>query len=356
MTTLDYATPSAALASTPARRRPSLLNVYMQLSKARLTLMVLITTAVGYMLAPWVNIDPTGDTRSPWGTWSTQSNHAVLSGGLPDLITGSWMGLLWTVVGTGFLAAGASAFNQLMEIDRDGLMERTKRRPLPTGRISPLHGLVFGMACIIIGAGVLVERSTPMAAALGLLNVVLYAFVYTPLKTRTTLNTLVGAIVGALPPMMGWAGASGSLSAGAYLLGAILFVWQIPHFLALAWMYRAEYAKGGYRMLPVVEKDGRLTCLLVVIYSMALLAVGPAAMVLGVTGWISAIFSMVLGSVMVAAALNLSRNKTRENARKLFFASIIYLPLLLIMMVADSSESGKLTALRSTQTTDQAQR
>jgi protoheme IX farnesyltransferase len=321
MTTMEItAAPEiAAVAAVKQERRASLFSAYSQLSKARLSTMVLITTAVGYMLAPWVNAE-----------------------------TGGWRGLLWTIVGTGFLAAAASAFNQVMEIERDGMMDRTKKRPLPSGRISLLHGFLFGFVCMVIGAGVLVEMTTPLTAGLGLFTVVLYALVYTPLKSRTSLNTIVGAVVGAIPPMMGWAAAEGgmSLSGGAWLMGCILFIWQIPHFLALAWLYRGDYVKGGYRMLPVIDPSGRLTCRLIVVYSMALLPLGPAAMIMGITGWVSAVFSVVLGAVMVAAALNLSKNKTRDNARKVFLLSVVYLPLLMLMMVMDSQQGGRFVSFR----------
>lgn len=285
----------------------TLYSQYMQLSKARLNALVLATTAVGYLLA---------------------------SGGPVR-----WGGLALTLLGTGLAAIGAAALNQVLEAERDGRMERTRGRPLASGQISKMHGTIFALACIGAGLAILVDWVDPIAAGLGMLNVLVYAAIYTPLKPVTSLNTIVGAVCGALPPMMGWAAASGELSIGAWLLGAILFVWQIPHFLALAWLYRADYARGGFRMLPVIDPTGRLTCLMIVLYSLALLPLGIAVSAAGVAGWVFAAGSVALGSGLLLLGVKLSREKTRENARRVFLASVTYLPLLLSLMVADGRTS-----------------
>ncbi len=277
---------------------------YFQLAKVRLTAMVLVTTAVGYLLAS------TGPIR--------------------------WTGLAMTILGTGLAAIGAGTFNQLLEIDRDAKMERTRNRPLPAGLLSPAHALVFGTAATAAGLGILNELVNPLTAALGLANVLVYTLIYTPLKPRTTLNTLVGAVCGALPPVMGWTGAANQLSPEAGLLGSILFFWQVPHFLSFVWLYRADYANAGYRMLPVGDPSGRFTCLTIVLYSLALLPLGLAATFWGIAGYLFGAASLVLGLGLFLLALRLRSAKTQQNARRMFLASIAYLPVLFAFMVADS--------------------
>ncbi len=175
----------------------------------------------------------------------------------------------------------------------------------------------------------------PLTALLGLTNLVIYAFVYTPLKRISTLNTLVGAICGAIPPMMGYAAATGRIGLPAIILGLLLFVWQIPHFLALAWMYRDDYAYGGFRMLPVVDTSGQVTCRMMILYSALLIPVSTAACFFGFAGASFGVAALALGLVMVYLSLRLRREKTRQNARRVFLASVIYLPLVLIVLVAD---------------------
>ncbi len=277
---------------------------YLELAKIRLTAMVLITTAVGYLLA----------ASRPLAGW----------------------GLLWTVLGTGLAAVGASTFNQILEVDRDAKMVRTRNRPLPAGRISRGHAFAFALVTTAAGLGVLNELVNPLTSLLGLANVLVYTLVYTPLKPRTSLNTLVGAICGALPPVMGWTGASNELTLGAGLLAAILFLWQVPHFLAFSWLYRSDYARAGYRMLPVIDPSGRLTCLLIVLYTLALLPMGLSATFCGMAGYLFGALSLVLGVGFFLLALQLRAAKTNENARRLFLASIIYLPLLLLFLVVDA--------------------
>jgi len=292
-------------ASVPAAAQ-SLLRSYMELGKARLSLMVVVTAAVGYFVA------------------SQTMEHT------------NWTRLWWTCLGTFLAAVGASAFNQAIEAPRDARMPRTFKRPIPAGHISRTHAAFVGLIASIIGVAILCPTSNGLAALLCTVNLLLYVLVYTPMKPYTTANTLVGAIVGAIPPMLGWAAAVDRLDAGAWLLGAVLFAWQIPHFLALAWMYRADYAKGGYKMLPVVEPSGRLTCLLAMLYSLVLLPLCVMLVVTGAAGWFFLAGSMMLGLGFFALTLKLAMDKTHANARKLFLGSVLYLPLLMAILVIDA--------------------
>jgi heme o synthase len=282
---------------------------YLELAKIRLTAMVLITTAVGFIL------------------------------GSPGTV--AYDRLLWTILGTGLAAAGASTLNQLLEIHRDALMRRTRGRPLPAGQVSALQALVFAFGTSAVGVGILNELVNPLTALLGLANIVIYSLVYTPLKPRTSLCTLVGAICGALPPIMGWTGAADSISPGAWLLGMILFLWQIPHFLALVWVCRDDYARAGFRMLPLIDPHGHLTCLMIVLYSLALLPLGLAVTFSGLAGYLFGAVSLVLGLVLFLFAVKLRRAKTHQNARRVFLASLAYLPLLMFFLVLDGHRQGR---------------
>jgi protoheme IX farnesyltransferase len=241
----------------------------------------------------------------------------------------------WTILGTGLAACGASALNQLMEIRRDAMMRRTRGRPLPTGQMSAMHAMLFAMVTSLAGVAILNELVNPLTAVLGLANIVIYALIYTPLKPRTSLCTLVGAVCGALPPIMGWTAATGQIGLGAILLGMILFLWQIPHFLALAWMLRDDYAKAGFRMLPLIDPRGHLTCLMIVLYSLAMLPLGLAVTFTGVAGYPFAAASVALGLAFFLLTLQLRRMKTARNARRVFLASLVYLPLLMLVLVLD---------------------
>jgi heme o synthase len=282
---------------------------YLELSKIRLTAMVLVTTAVGFILGSTGPMD--------------------------------YRRLVWTILGTGLAAAGASTLNQLLEIRRDALMRRTRGRPLPAGQVSPLAAFVFAMVTSAAGVGILNELVNPLTALLGLANILIYALIYTPLKPRTSLSTLVGAICGALPPIMGWTGAGNSHLLGALLLGTILFIWQIPHFLALVWVCRDDYAKAGFRMLPLIDPLGHLTCLMIVLYSLALLPLGVAVTVAGLAGYLFGAVSLLLGLGLFLLALELRRVKSPRNARRVFLASLVYLPLLMFFMVLDGHRGGR---------------
>ena len=276
---------------------------YRELTKARLSLMVVITTAVGFLMA---------------------SDGAI-----------QWRTLCWTCIGTFLAAAGAGALNQRMEMHRDARMERTRNRPLPSGAISPSHAAFFGALIAAAGLAILCPLANYPTALLALANILIYLLLYTPLKPRTTLNTLVGAVVGAIPPMMGWTAAVGHLDVGAWLLGTILFIWQIPHFLALAWLYRDDYQRGGYRMLPVIDPHGALTCRVILGYTLALVVVCLALAWFQLAGWVFVGGALLLNTGLIAAEIRLMRDRTRQNARRVFLASVIYLPLLLLLMVAD---------------------
>jgi protoheme IX farnesyltransferase len=289
--------------ASPAARVAHWYQQYRELGKVRLSAMVVITTAVGFAMAETGNVH--------------------------------WATLFWTCLGTFLAAIGASALNQRMEIVRDGRMDRTKNRPLPGGHMSPNHATLFGVLAVAGGLAILCPLANYPTALLGLANVLIYVLLYTPLKPRTTLNTLVGAVVGGIPPMMGWTAAAGTLSTGGWLLGAILFVWQIPHFLALAWMYRDDYHKGGYLMLPGIDPSGTLTCRVIIAYSCALFPLCLALTWFNIAGWVFGGGSVVLGIWLLSLEIKLMRDKTRENAKRLFLASVVYLPALLLLMVAD---------------------
>lgn len=300
------APPMRATISTTAAARPhqgSRVGAFLELSKFRLTMLVVVTAGVGYLVA------------------AAGAIHGAA--------------LLAVTVGTGLLSAAAGAVNQWVEVGADSRMDRTAGRPLPSGRLSGRAALAFAAACLAVGTGVLLAGAGALTAGLGVLSFVLYVFVYTPLKTLTTLNTPVGAVVGALPPLMGWTAATGRFEAGGIALAGILFVWQIPHFLAIAFLYREDYARGGFKMLPVLDAEGRTTFGLILLYSLALLPVSLLAGILAGAGWAYAAGAVGLGGAFVWLAVKLNSERTRNSARRLFFASLIYLPLLLGLLVLD---------------------
>jgi protoheme IX farnesyltransferase len=238
-----------------------------------------------------------------------------------------------TVLGTGLVAGGASGFNQVIERQPDSLMRRTRLRPVPDGRLQPGESLLFATAIgtsglLVLGAGV-----NLLSAGVALVTLLIYVLVYTPLKRRSSFATVVGAIPGALPPVIGWAGARGALSEGGWVLFAIVFLWQLPHFLAIAWMYREDYARAGFPMLPVLEPDGRSTGRQAVYYCAALLPVSLAPTLVGLTTTAYFAAALVLGLLFLALTLKFARTRAVPDARRLFFGSIIYLPLLWTVMI-----------------------
>ena len=286
--------------ATPAR---GWTGVFSDLVKARLTTMVLLTTAVGFYLG--------------------------CRGAM------KWALLLNTLAGTGLLAAGASALNQWLERDFDAKMRRTQNRPLPSGRLQPTTVAIFGGVSSVAGLIYLSLAANLLTSVLGAVTLVSYIFVYTPLKRVTWLNTAIGAIPGALPPLMGWTAARNELSGEGWVLFGILALWQLPHFFAIAWIYRDEYAKAGFVMLPNVDLDGKQTGQQAVSNALALLIVSLCPFVLKMTGVVYLAGAIVLGTVFLLYAIKFSRQLTLSGARQLFLVSILYLPLLLTLMVFD---------------------
>jgi protoheme IX farnesyltransferase len=289
---------SVALA-TPASRFAD----YAELSKPRITLMVVLTTAAGYYLGAGERI---------------------------DLLV-----LLHALLGTGLIAAAASALNQVLERDSDARMLRTRNRPLPAGRMEIPAALAFGLALALIGAAYLAIAVNALTALIGVATLALYVLVYTPLKRRSSLCTIVGAVPGALPPVMGWTAATGSLSAEAWFLFAILFFWQLPHFLAIAWNYREDYARGGQPMLSVEDPAGSSTARQIVLYCMALLPVSLAPSLVHLTGPLYFYGALLLGIAYLVAGVHAARERSHAAALHLLRVSVIYLPALLALMTFD---------------------
>ena len=277
--------------------------VYADLFKARLTFLVLLTTLVGFYLG----------FRGP-------VNYLLM---------------LHALLGTALLAGGASALNQLLERDYDAKMRRTQDRPLPSGRLQPQTVLLIGTALAALGLIYLALAVNLATSVIGACCLVSYVFIYTPLKRVTWLNTAIGAVPGALPPLMGWTAARGELSREGWALFAILAFWQLPHFLAIAWIYREEYARAGFKMLPVIDPQGHRTGRQAVSHTLGLLPVSLAPFLFHLTGPIYLVGALVLGSVFLWFAIQFSRHLTVARARQLFYVSILYLPLLLALMVLD---------------------
>jgi len=275
--------------------------VVADLLKARLTTLVLLTTLVGFYLGG----------RGPM-----------------DLAL-----MFHTLAGTALLAVGAAALNQLLEREYDAKMSRTAGRPLPSGRLQPVTVMLFGGICAVIGLLCLALFVNSLTTVIGAVSLTSYLFIYTPLKRVTWLNTAVGAIPGGLPPLMGWAAAHGKLSDGGWALFAILAFWQLPHFLAIAWIYRHQYARAGFRMLPNVDPNGNRTAQQVVSLTLGLLLVSVSPFLLGLAGLVYLAGALVLGVGLFRCALRFARELSVARARQLFFASIVYLPLLLGLLV-----------------------
>ena len=276
---------------------------YVELVKPRITFMVMLTALVGFVMG---------------------------SPGAPPLGA-----LAAALAGVGLVAAGASAFNMVIERRTDGLMRRTCDRPLPAGRLRPLDAAAWGGLLTLAGLALLNWRSGPLAAAVAMATWASYVFVYTPLKTRTSLATVVGALPGALPPVIGWAAARGTLDGPAFLLFAILFLWQIPHFLAIAWIYRDDYARGGLPMLPVVDPAGLVTGRQAVANSIALTIVSVMPALTGMAGGVYLAGALALGLLMTAAAVRAAVTRSMAAARGLFLASLLYLSLLCTLLIVD---------------------
>ena len=241
--------------------------------------------------------------------------------------------LVCTLAGTGLVAGGASAFNQVIERRPDALMRRTRLRPLPDGRLLPRESLVFATLMSVAGLAMLAAGANLLSAAVAFATLVTYAAIYTPLKLRSSFATVIGAIPGALPPVIGWTAARGDLSQGAWVLFGILFLWQLPHFLAIAWIYRDDYERAGFPMLPVIEPDGRSTGRQAVLYCAALLPLSLTPALIGMTGTGYFAGALAITLLFLALTMRFAWTRTIADARRLFFGSIIYLPILWVLMI-----------------------
>ena len=279
------------------------LKSYIELTKPSITALVLVTTVLGFYCAQ-------GNLHHPWL-------------------------LLWTLLGSALSCAGASVLNQYLERDADALMNRTRRRPLPSGTISPERALSFGIILVLSGLVVLCWKVNILTAFLSLLTCFLYVLVYTPMKKMSWLNTTIGAIPGAIPPMGGWAAAANGLDLGAGVLFLILFAWQHPHFYAIAWMFKEDYKKAGFKMLPVVYPDGKMTLAQIMAFSFALIGFSLMPSMTGMAGKFYFWGALTLGALPLYYAGVFQREQSVLNARKILLASVVYLPLLLGLIVID---------------------
>jgi len=289
---------AAVLAATHA---PSRTSDFITLAKPRLNMLVVGSTLAGY----------------------------VMGGGSG----GDVARILSMIAGTALVAGGASAFNQVVERQSDALMRRTRLRPMADQRLQPLEGLFFGSVLSILGLVLLAFAVNVLSACVAAATLISYAAVYTPLKLRTSLSTVIGAVPGALPPVIGWAAATNTLSIGGWILFGILFLWQLPHFLAIAWMYREDYARAGFPMLPVIEPDGRSTARHAVLYAAALLPMSLAPTLIGMATSMYFVSALILTLLFLALAIRFAMTRQNADARRLFFGSITYLPLLWILMI-----------------------
>ncbi len=306
MTQLSSPTANAASPALPEAAAPGRLADFLTLTKPRITLLVVITAFIGFAM-----------------------------GVMPLQVGWPWLTLAATLVGTGLSCMGASAFNQVYERDTDALMTRTSDRPLPAGRMGVTEAMVTAVVLSVLGVGTLAVFANPLAAGLSAFTIFSYALMYTPMKRWTPWSLWVGAVPGAMPPVIGFAAATGSIGLAAVLLFLVMFIWQIPHFLAIAWLYREQYARAGFPMLPVREPDGRSTFSQIVASSMVLLAVGVLPTLAGVTGLVYFNVALACGMLFFGCALDLALQPTKARARRVFFASLVYLPIVLGAMPLD---------------------
>ena len=283
------------------------MRAYLELTKPRITWLILMSTGIGYFFGVRVS----------------------------GLLSWHWLVLFHTILGTGLIASGTAALNQWFERGADAKMRRTQTRPLPSGRLTAHKALLFGIAISTAGFFELAVGVNLLTGLLGLFTLATYLFVYTPLKQHSRHSTTVGAIPGAMPPLIGYAAASGTLNADAWILFAILFLWQFPHFYAIAWMYREDYERAGIRMLPVVEPDGESTARQIFLYSLVLLPISLIPSLLAMTGTLYLFGAIALGSYYVYSSTRVRFQRTRRQARQVLLASIVYLPLLYGLMLVD---------------------
>ena len=278
---------------------------YIELTKPRITWLILMSTGVGYFFGL--------NREAPF-------NRALL---------------IHTLVGTALIASGTAALNQWWERESDKLMRRTAGRPLPMGLMTANRALWFGITLAVAGAVELAVWVNLLAALVGIITLASYLFVYTPMKSRTHLSTVVGALPGAMPPLIGYAAASGILDRDAWSLFFILFVWQFPHFLAIAWMYRDDYARAGIQMLPVVEPDGESTSRQIILYATTLIPISLLPVVFGMSGKIYLFGALALGFWFLYTGVRVAFDRTNARARHVLLASVIYLPMIYGLMVFD---------------------
>ena len=281
---------------------------YIALTKPRITWLILMSTGVGYF----------------FGLKFTETTGSL-----------DWILLLNTLIGTGLIASGTAALNQWYERDADLLMRRTAGRPLPAGLMTAKRALIFGIVLALAGSAELALFVNLLAALLGLVTLGLYLFIYTPLKQKSHLSTVIGALPGAMPPLLGYAASHSSLTPEAWTLFAILFIWQFPHFLAIAWMYREDYARAGIRMLPVVEPDGMSTGRQIILYASTLIPVSLFPVLLGMSGKIYLVGALLLGGWFLYTGVRVAFDLTNVRARRVLLASIIYLPAIYGLMIFD---------------------
>lgn len=301
----------AALEVAPVQRRhglacSSVLSNYWSLTKPEVNFLIAVTAAAGY----WMGA-PASFAHFPWTS------------------------LLHTLVGTILVASGAATLNQLIELRFDAQMRRTARRPLVSRRIQPAHALWFGISLSVFGAIYLAVATNALASLLSVLTLMGYLFLYTPLKRKTPLCTLIGALPGAAPPLIGWTAACGRLDGDAWLLFAIVFLWQFPHFMAIAWMYREDYARAGYVVLPTGKSKDRSVAWQASIPSLALLAVALIPAIRGESGIVYFVGALVLGGVFLCYSASFAFQMSTVSARRLLFASILYLPALFALLALD---------------------
>jgi protoheme IX farnesyltransferase len=286
--------------------RSGVLSSYWSLTKPEVNFLIAVTAAAGF----WMGA-PASFAHFPWTP------------------------LIHTLIGTVLVASGAATLNQLMELGFDAQMRRTARRPLVSRRIEPSHALWFGISLSVIGASYLAVTTNALASLLSILTLLSYLFLYTPLKRKTPLCTLMGALPGAAPPLIGWAAACGRLDGSAWLLFAILFLWQFPHFMAIAWIYREDYARAGYLVLPAGKSKDRFVACQTLLPSLALLGVALVPAIRGESGIVYSAGALVLGGVFLCYGARFAFRMSTVSARQLLFASILYLPLLLGLFAWD---------------------
>ncbi|MDR3615270.1 MAG: heme o synthase [Candidatus Obscuribacterales bacterium] len=289
------------------KRAANIISAYIDLMRMRILVLVMVSCALGYIL-------------------SYHDNFHIAR-------------FVWTLIGTGLLSGGSCALNCYLERDFDALMPRTSERPIPAGIISPRKALAFGIVLLVAGSLLLLQCNI-LTASLGLTAPLVYLALYTPAKRLTWLNTSIGAIPGALPPLIGWASARNEVTLGAWILFAMLFLWQHTHFFPIAWLYKDDYQKGGFKMLPVLELDGRKTFLLTVLSAVALLPVSMLLCGIGLTGTAYCVGAAVSGLVLIAAGFKLAQQPSRQAARNVLLLSVIYLPIITLAVILDRYGSG----------------